>query len=108
MMTGLFGLSTSRGQEMPTATITPTSTPTTVASNLTVSPDVVKFNITMVLPPDGALSKPTNLTLSVAKGQPQSVIIEQPLMVSDPAAPPVQFIVQPNNCTVIAPGTSCT
>jgi hypothetical protein len=108
MMTGLFGLSSSRGQELAPLDLTPTATPTTVGSSLTVSPDVVKFDVTVVLPPDGALSKPTNVILSVAKGEPQSVIVEQPLMVSDPAAPPAQFIIQPNNCTVIAPGTSCS
>ena len=100
MMASLLGAPSLRAQSTPA--VTP------VASSLTVSPLNLGFDFQVVLPPDGVASKPKNITLSVAKNQPQPVTIEQPLMVSDSSAPPAQFIVQPNNCSVIAPGTSCT
>jgi hypothetical protein len=104
-MTSLFGFSTSRAQII--ATSTPTATATTVAGKLTVNPSILKFGFEMVLPPDGVASAPRNITLSVARNQPQAVTIEQPLMVSDSSAPPAQFTVQPNTCSVIPPGGSC-
>ena len=55
-----------------------------------------------MLPPDGVASKPKNITLSVAKNQPQPVTIES-IVVSDQSDAP-QFFVQSNNCTVIQPG----
>jgi hypothetical protein len=102
MMASLFGPPSSRAQS-------PVSAATTVASNLTVSPSVVDFGFQVVLPPDGVLgtSNPRTITLRVAKNQPQPVTIEQPLMISDSTAPPAQFVVQPNNCTIIQPGGSC-
>jgi hypothetical protein len=100
MMASLLGSSAPQAQSSPASSVT-------VASNLTVSPAILEFGFQVVLPPDGLPSKPKNITLSVAKNQPQPVTIEQPLMVSDPAGPPAQFIIQPNNCSVIAPGTSC-
>lgn len=105
LMTSLFGFSTSRAQI--TATATPTNAPTSVASKLTVSSPILTFGFELVLPPDGVASAPKTLTLSVAKNQPQAVTIEQPLMVSDSSAPPAQFTIQSNTCSVIPPGGSC-
>ncbi|HVN29706.1 MAG TPA: choice-of-anchor D domain-containing protein [Candidatus Binataceae bacterium] len=106
----LFGVTPTIAQiSSPTPTITPTPTSmlTPVASTLTVAPAKLSFGFQLVLPPDGAPSKPKNLTLSVAKNQPQPVTVELPLMVSDQNAPPQEFLVQPNTCGVIAPGQSC-
>jgi len=110
MMASLFGMSTTRAQVTPSATVTPTPAGmlTPVASKLTVKPGVLSFGFEVVLPPDGTQSKPKSIKLSVAKNQPQPVTIEQPLMVSDSSGPPAQFTVQANNCTVIQPGGSCT
>lgn len=102
LLTSLFGYSTSRAQ-----TATPTGTPTTVGSNLIIKPSILEFGFETVLPPDGVASAPKSITLSVAKNQPAPVTIEQPLMVSDSSAPPAQFTVQPNTCSVIQPGSSC-
>jgi len=105
LMTGLLGYSTSRAQ---TATTTPTGTPTMVGSKLTVAPASLTFPFEPVLPPNGVASKPQKVTLSVARSQPAPVTIEQPLMVSDSDSSQLEFTVQPNSCSVIAPGTSCT
>ena len=101
MMAALLGPSSSGAQSTPTATAT------AVSSILKISPALVDFGFRAVLPPDGQVSdKPKIVTLSVAKNQPQSVTIES-LMVSDSTTPPVQFTIQSNSCTVIAPGASC-
>jgi hypothetical protein len=110
MMASLLGGSPTIAQmASPTVTITPTPTSmlTPVASTLIVRPETLSFGFEIVLPPDGVASKPKSVTLSVAKNQPAPVTIEQPLMVSDPNAPPPEFLVQPNNCATIAPGKSC-
>ena len=99
----LFGYSNSRAR-----TATPTGTPTAVGSKLNVKPETLTFGFETVLPPDGAASQPEKITLSVARNQPAPVTIEQPLMISDSNPTPPQFIIQPNNCSVIAPGGSCT
>ncbi len=95
MMTSLLGSPSLRAQSSPT--VTP------VTSSLTVKPANVNFGFQLVLPPDGVASKPQDITLSVAKNQPQPVTIES-LSVSDPT----QFFIQSNSCTVIAPGSSCS
>jgi hypothetical protein len=94
MMVTLIGLPSLRAQSTPV--VTP------VASNLTAKPASLNFGFQVVLPPDGVPSSPKNVTLSVAKNQPQPVTIES-LAVSDPT----QYFIQSNTCTVIAPGTSC-
>ena len=95
MMTmSLFGTPTLRAQSSPT--VTP------VSSVLTISPGTLKFGFQVVLPPDGVASSPKNVSLSVAKNQPQPVTIES-ILSSDPA----QFIVQPNSCIgMINPGAA--
>jgi hypothetical protein len=103
LMTSLFGYSSSRAQ-----TATPTGTPTQVASKLTVVPASLTFGPEAVLPPNGVASKPDKVTLSVARNQPAPVTIEQPLMISDSDSPTPEFTIQPNSCSVIAPGNSCT
>jgi hypothetical protein len=103
LMTSLLGYSSSRAQ-----TATPTGTPTQVASTLTVKPDTLVFGFEPVLPPAGVASKPEKITLSVARNQPAPVTIEQPLMISDSNSPTPEFTIQPNSCSVIAPGSSCT
>jgi len=110
MMASLFGASPTRAQMSPTVTLTPTPTSmiSPVASKLTVKPEILTFGFEIVLPPYGTVSKPKNLTLSVAKNQPQPVTIELPLLISDATAPPAQFLVQSNNCSVIQPGSSCS
>jgi hypothetical protein len=102
MMVSLVGAPSSRAQS-------PVSAATAVDSILTVKPAIVNFASQVVLPPDGVAGalNPRTITLSVAKNQPQPVTIEQPLMVSDSTGAPAQFLVQPNNCMVIAPGESC-
>lgn len=101
MMAALLGPSSSGAQSTPTATAT------AVDSILKISPATLDFGSRAVLPPDGQPSdKAKSVTLSVAKNQPQSVTIES-LMVSDSTPPPVQFTIQPNSCSVIAPGGSC-
>jgi hypothetical protein len=109
MMASLFGASPIRAQMSPTVTVTPTpaSMLTPVASTLIVKPETLTFGFEVVLPPVGTVSKPKNVTLSVAKNQPQPVTIELPLLISDPTAPPAQFTIQSNNCSVIQPGSSC-
>jgi hypothetical protein len=110
LMASLLGASSTRAQMSPTITVTPTpaSMLTPVASTLTVKPATLTFGFEVVLPPVGTVSKPKNITLSVAKNQPQPVTIELPLLISDPTAPPAQFTIQSNNCAVIQPGTSCS
>jgi hypothetical protein len=110
LMASLFGASPTRAQMSPTITVTPTPTSmlTPVASKLTVKPETLTFGIQIVLPPVGTVSKPKNITLSVAKNQPDAVTIELPLLISDATGPPAQFTVQPNDCGVIQPGTSCS
>ena len=109
MMASLFGVAPSGAQSPPTATPTPTPTSmlTPAGSTLLVTPDKLSFGFQIVLPPVGEPSKPKSLKLSVAKNQPAPVTIEQPLMISDAAPSPPQFLIQPNSCTTIAPGQSC-
>jgi hypothetical protein len=95
MMVSLIGLPSLRAQS--------TAMQTPVVSNLTVKPANLNYGFQIVLPPDGVPSSPRNVTMSVAKNQPQPVTIES-LAVSDPT----QYFIQSNTCTVIAPGTSCS
>ena len=96
MMVSLLGLPSSRAQSTPN--VTP------VASTLSSKPNSLNFGFEVVLPPDGVASNPKNITLSVAKNQPQPVTIES-IAVSDPT----QFFVQSNTCIgPIAPGASCS
>ena len=95
MAMSLFGAPSLRAQSSPT--VTP------VSSVLTISPATLGFGFQVVLPPDGVASSPKNVSLSVAKNQPQPVTIES-ILSSDS-----QFIVQPNSCTTaISPGAACT
>jgi hypothetical protein len=94
LMVSLFGSPSLRAQSSPT--VTP------VTSSLTARPATLKFGTQLVLPPDGVAGSPKTLTLNVASNQPQPVTIE-----SIASSDPLQFIVQPNSCTVIAPGSSC-
>jgi len=103
LMTSLLGYSNSRAQ-----TATPTGTPAAVGSKLNVVPSMLTFGFETVLPPHGVASKPEKITLSVARNQPAPVTIELPLMVSDSNASPSEFTIQSSDCTVIAPGSSCT
>ena len=98
LVVSLFGPPALRAQSSPS--VTP------VASSLSVKPGSLNFGFQISLPPRGVAGKPQNITLSVAKNQPQPVTIES-LLISDQNAPPGQFIIQSNNCGVIAPGASC-
>ena len=113
MIASLFGSSASHAQPAPIAPVTMTATPSsapTVASKLMVTPEILVFEGEVVLPPDGVASKkPKSVMLTVARNQPAAVTIELPVMVSDPNSPPgpLQFIIQPNQCSTIQPGGKC-
>ncbi len=101
LVAGLFG-SASHAQPAPT----PTNPPTPVASILKASPAVLNLGTQIVLAPNGVAGSPKSVTLSVAGNQPAPVTIDA-ILVSDQGNPP-QFIVQPNNCSMIPPGGKCS
>ncbi len=84
----------------PTPSATPTATP--VASVLQAHPHRLRFRTQVVLPPNGVMSSPLTVVLSLKKNQPSPVQI-QSLAIS----PPGEYRIQSNQCATIAAGKQC-